>query len=117
MKDQDDFYFQQNEPIKSCLFALHDIILKYDAGITTSMKYGMPFFCYKDKMFCYLWVHKKFKQPYIGLVDGKRLNHEDLLIEKRSRMKIMLFDAHQDLPLSKINGILQQAVNLLKLDC
>ena len=93
MQKLTDFYLNHNEPIKGCLLALREIILKQDPEISTEMKYGMPFFCYKGKMFCYLWVHKKYQQPYLGMVEGNHLNHPNLLIEKRSRMKIMLFNS------------------------
>lgn len=108
------FYLQQDEPIKACLLALREIILQQDKEITNEWKYGMPFFCYKGKMFCYLWIHKKEKQPYIGFVEGKHLTHPKLLQEKRSRMKIMLFDANKDLPISTINKLLKQALDLYK---
>jgi len=65
-------------------------------------------------MFCYLWVHRKFKQPYIGLVEGKRLDIPELIIEKRSRMKIMLMDPDKDLPVKRIKIILLQAIRLYK---
>ncbi|MEQ1587139.1 MAG: DUF1801 domain-containing protein [Cyclobacteriaceae bacterium] len=110
----DDYYLKQPEPIKSCLLALREIILSQDKEITTAWKYAMPFFCYKGKMFCYLWVHKKHKQPYLGMVEGKRLNHPGLLSEKRSRMKIMLFDPNKDLPIRTIKLIVKQAVELYK---
>jgi hypothetical protein len=74
----------------------------------------MPFFCYKGKMFCYLWFHKKHKQPYIGIVEGKRFDEPFLIQEDRSRMKIMLFDPNEDLPLQTIENILQKAINLYK---
>jgi len=108
----DNFYLQQPEPIKGCLLALRDIILKQNPGIVPAWKYGMPFFCYHNKMFCYLWVHKKYRQPYIGIVEGNRLEHPALIIEKRARMKIMLFDPAHDLPVDTINSILQQALAL-----
>jgi hypothetical protein len=66
----DNFYLQQEEPVRSCLLALRGIILKQDQHIAAAWKYGMPFFCYKRKMFCYIWVHKKLHHPYIGLVEG-----------------------------------------------
>jgi len=110
----DIFYLRQPEPIKSCLLALREIILSQDKEITTAWKYAMPFFCYKGKMFCYLWVHKKHKQPYLGMVEGKRLNHPGLLIEKRSRMKILLVDPNKDLPIRKIKMILKHALELYK---
>ena len=114
MTPLDNFYSQQNEPIKSCLIALREIILKQDENVVATFKYGGPFFCYKNKMFCYLWVHKKYHRPYIGIVEGKNINHPELLIENRKRIKTMLFDATKDLPIDTINIILQQAINLYK---
>jgi hypothetical protein len=108
------FYLKQDEPIKGCLLALREIILQQDKEVVSTLKYGMPFFCYKGKMFCYLWVHKKHKQPYIGIVEGKHINHPKLIDEKRSRMKIILFDPNKDLPLKTIVSILQEAINLYK---
>ncbi len=102
MGEIDNFYMQQDEPIKGCLLALREIILSLDKGVTAEWKYGMPFFCYKGKMFCYLWVHKKYKQPYVGIVEGKRFDDPCLIIEKRSKMKIMLFDPNKDLPIKTI---------------
>ena len=112
MSTTDHFYLQQSEPTKSCLLALKEIILLQDKDITTARKYGMPFFYYKGKMFCYLWIHKKHKQPYLGLVEGKHLNHPDLIIENRSRMKILLFDANKGLPVQTIVILLNKALNL-----
>lgn len=114
MKGQDQYYLDQDEPIKSCLIALREIILQQDPEIAPAWKYGMPFFCFRGKMFCYLWVHKKHRRPYIGLVEGKHLEHPELLIEKRSRMKIMLFDPNADLPMDTLEMILQQALDLYR---
>ena len=114
IRKTDDFYLHHKEPAKSCLLALREIILLQDKDISAAWKYGMPFFCYKGKMFCYLWVHKKLHQPYIGIVEGKRISHPDLIIEKRSRMKIMLFDPNTDLPIKTIQGILKQGIDLYK---
>jgi hypothetical protein len=113
-KALDDFYLKQNEPIKSCLLALREIILSQDNDVSATRKYGMHVFCYKGKMFCYLWVHKKHHHPYLGMVEGKRLDHPDLIIEKRARMKIMLFDPAKDLPVKTIKMILHKALDLYK---
>jgi Domain of unknown function (DU1801) len=114
MRELDNFYLQQDEPIKGTLLALREIILQQDEDVTNAWKYGMPFFCYKGKMFCYLWFHKKHKQPYIGIVEGKRFDEPFLIQEDRSRMKIMLFDPNDDLPLQTIKNILQKAINVYK---
>ena len=114
MKQLDDFYLNQQEPLKGALLALKEIILKQDNDITNVLKYGMPFFCYKGKMFCYLWIHKKFKQPYIGIVEGKSFDEPFLIQEDRSRMKIMLLDSDKDLPLDIIENVIRKALNLYK---
>ena len=114
MKQLDEFYAKQEEPVKGVFLALKEIILKQDDDITNVLKYGMPFFCYKGKMFCYLWIHKKLKKPYIGIVEGKHFDEPFLLQEARSRMKIMLLNSDEDLPLKRIENIVQKALNLYK---
>ena len=110
----DNWFLQKDEPVKSCLQFLREHILKQNAGITEAWKYGMPFFCYKGKMVCYLWVHKKYGQPYLGIVEGKKIDHPDLIIEKRARMKILLLDPDKDIPIRKINAILKDVLALDK---
>lgn len=114
LRDIDNYYLQHEEPVKSCLQFMREHILKQDPNITEAWKYRMPMFCYKGKMMCYLWVHKKYKQPYIGIVEGASVNHPDLITEKRARMKILLLDADKDLPMKKINAILKEVVALYK---
>ncbi len=114
MNSLDNYYLQQKEPEKSCLLALREIILLQDAGITHELKYGMPFFCFRGKMFCYLWYHKKYRQPYIGFVEGKHFKQAFLIQEKRSRMKIMLLNPAEDLPVQLIGKMIQQALDLYK---
>jgi hypothetical protein len=110
----DNWYLQKDEPARSCLGFLRSHIVKMDPRITEAWKYGMPFFCYDGKMFCYLWVHKKFRQPYLGIVEGQKINHPDLLQEKRARMKIFLLNPEKDLPIKTIDSILQQTIRLYK---
>ena len=110
----DQYFLQQQEPAKSCLQFLREHILSKDKNISEAWKYGMPFYCYAGKMCCYLWMHKKYKQPYIGIVEGARINHPDLLQEKRARMKILLIDAEKDIPSKKINAILNEIIGLYK---
>jgi len=114
MKQLDDFYLNLKEPEKGIFLALRDIVLKQDKEITHVLKYGMPFFCYKGKMFCYLWIHKKYKHPYLSIVEGKYFDEPYLLQEARSRMKIMLLDSDKDLPLEQIESVLKKALNLYK---
>jgi len=117
MREIDEYFLQNEEPIKSCLDSLRHLILHQNTNIVEVWRYRMPFYCHKSEdgsetRFCYLWVDKKRKQPYIGLVDGECFDSPDLISEKRSRMKIMLVDPKEDFPVEKINSILTQAIAL-----
>lgn len=110
LRSIDQYFLQKEEPIKSCLFSLRDLMLHFNKDITEEWKYGMPFYYYRGKMFCYLWVHKKYKQPYFGIVEGKRIKHPQLIQEKRARMKIMLVDPTKDIPVKVVRSILTEAL-------
>lgn len=109
-----NYYLEQKEPQKSCLFALRDIILKQDVDVSETIKYGMPCFCYKKKMFCYLWTDSKTNEPYILFVEGKLLNNPELETGKRSRMKILRINPTEDLPLALIESLLNEALDLYR---
>lgn len=108
----DTWYLQKEEPVKSCLQSLRTIVLRQDTPFSEAWKYGMPFFCIDGKMVCYLWVHKKSGLPYLGIVEGKKMKHPDLVQENRARMKIFLIDPTKNFPLRKIEAILKETIAL-----
>lgn len=105
---------QKEEPVKGCLLAMRQLILRYNAGITEAWKYKMPFFCYNGKMFCYVWVDRKTGQPYLGIVEGKRIQHPALIRQNRSRMKVMFVDPAKDLPVRAIHSIFKMAMKFYR---
>lgn len=109
-----NYYLNKKEPNKSCLLALRSIILAQDTNITETRKWGMPCFCYKNKMFCYLWTDKKTEEPYILMVEGNYLDHPKLEKGERSRMKIFRVNPIKDLPIKTIESILQKALELYR---
>jgi len=110
----DNWYLQQEQPARACVEFLRSHILNFSAGITESWQYSMPFFHYNGKRFCYIWIHKERRLPYIGIVDGKFIDHPQLLAEKRSRMKIFLLDPAADIPLETIDEIIGIAIQRAK---
>ncbi|MCG8700015.1 MAG: DUF1801 domain-containing protein [Bacteroidales bacterium] len=114
MKTTDQFYLNKEEPNKSCLLALRDIIIEQDDLITETVKYGMPCFCYQKKAFCYLWTDKKTLEPYILLVEGKQIHHPELEQGSRSRMKILRVNPNNDIPVDSITLILNDALDLYR---
>lgn len=106
------WYAKQEEPVKSCLQFLRAHILTTVPEFSEAWKYGMPFFCYENKMICYLWVHKQNGLPYLGIVDGKLIGHPDLVQEKRARMKIFFVDPQNDIPVKKLDDLLYAMLEL-----
>ena len=109
-----NYYLKKEEPNRSCLLALRSIILKQDANLIETQKYGMPCFCYGKNMFCYLWIDKITSNPYLLMVEGKYLKHPALEKGNRSRMKIFRVNPNKDLPIKTIEDILQEALDLYK---
>ena len=114
IREIDQYYFQQEEPIRSCLLALRSIILEEDINVTETRKWGMPCFCYKKKMFCFLWTEKKTNEPYILMVEGRFLDHPLLEKGSRSRMKIFRVKPNEDIPNEVIKLLLDEALNLYR---
>lgn len=110
LRDIDHYFLSKDEPAKSCLQFLRSHLLNHGDQLTEAWKYGMPFYCYRGKMCCYLWTDKKSGQPYLGIVNGNKINHPDLLAGTRNRMKVLMIDPELDIPVDKINGILNMAI-------
>ncbi|MEO9967937.1 MAG: DUF1801 domain-containing protein [Reichenbachiella sp.] len=103
------FYLEKSEPAKGCLYALRDIILKFDPSIREAKKYGMPCFLYEKKPFCYLWTDKKSDHPYILVVEGNKIDHPSLEKGNRARMKTMTINPVSDLDIENIIEVLELA--------
>ncbi len=114
IRETDTYYLNKEEPTRSCLLALRSIILEQDQDITETQKYGMPCFCYRKKMFCYLWTNKKTDEPYMLMVEGKYLTHPGLERGNRSRMKIFRVNPNEDLPFNTITMLLEEALDLYR---
>jgi hypothetical protein len=114
IREIDNYYLNKAEPNKSCLLALRSIILEQDTNVTETQKWGMPCFCYKKTIFCYLWTEKKTGEPYLLMVEGKHLVHPGLEAGERSRMKIFRVDPGGNLPGKTIVNILQMSLDLYR---
>lgn len=114
LNNLEQFYLAQAEPVKSCFFALRELILNLDEHLEDAWKYRMPFFYYQQKMFCYLWTDKKTNEPYIGIAKGNKIDHPLLEQGNRTRIKILRIDPNKDLPVEEIKAILHEALDLYK---
>lgn len=113
-RDLDHFYLEKDEPLKSCLLALREIILDSDPEVYETRKYGMPCFCLGKRHFTYLWTDKKSGQPYVLFVDGALLDHPELKQGDRKRMRIFPIDSEKDIPIERLRTILKDALTLCR---
>ncbi len=98
------------EPQRSCFEALIVLLSNKSLGLESKLKWGSPFFDYKHKMCCYLWVDKKTQWPYIAFFNCLDLNHP--LLKKESNRKLirrLLIDPSKDIRLKEIKRILSFA--------
>lgn len=107
-----NYYLTKEEPVRGCLLALRYIILNQDKNMTETQKWGMPCFCFKQKIVCYLWTDKKTDEPYILFAEGKYFKHPELETGNRSRMKILRINPNIDIPKETIDDIIQQALKI-----
>ena len=101
----DQFYLRQSEPLKSYYLALRSIISKIDDEMDERFKYGVPYFYFKNKPFCYFWRDKNTMQPYIGFGRSHLIEHKALSKDNRKKIKVLHLRTEEDIPVELIYAI------------
>jgi hypothetical protein len=109
------YYDGLPEPEQGVALALRKLILGLSHDISEKWKYGIPFFYFRNKMFCYLGRDKKKSIPYLGIVEGHRLYFSQLVKDGRKRIRILYLDPERDLPIELIHQILREAMKFYPL--
>lgn len=104
----DAYYFKQPEPYQGCLLALKEIILNVSPHIGHRRMFQIPFFFYKDKKLCFLWVHRK--KLLLGFVEDKNIYKKVPGQRRKSKMTMLEIDPNADLPMKKILPALQKLI-------
>lgn len=112
----DEFFLSKPEPLQGYLLYLRECILGLDKDISESWKYSMPFYHIRGRRFAFIWVRKQDQWPYIGIVDGNKIEHPALHTGSRKRMKVLLLDPSKDVPVKKVTSILSKVLVLYKDD-
>lgn len=114
MKEIDEYFLNQKEPLQSCLSTLREFILDSFEGMEEQWKYKMPCYSLGHKLICYLWVDKKTTLPYLLMVDGNKMQHPLLVSGKRARMKVFYIDPNEDIPVDLIQEIIIEGIEVSK---
>tara|TARA_B110000091_G_C13536426_1_gene358538 strand:- start:8 stop:295 length:288 start_codon:yes stop_codon:yes gene_type:complete len=88
LTDHTNYYLKQEEPYKSCLLALKEIVLFCTKTLPQNGSKASPSFIIKIKMLCYFWKDKKTQEPYIGICRGNEIDHPLLEAGNIKKMKI-----------------------------
>ncbi|MFY0605922.1 MAG: DUF1801 domain-containing protein [Cyclobacteriaceae bacterium] len=112
MTPLDQYFEEKDEPMKGCLLAIKDCMLRYDERIKMSWKWRTPFFSYGDKMLAYLTIHKKTNLPYLGFWNRKNITHPALKSEGRKVVKVYYLDPEEDIDVDTLHEILSEVVSL-----
>ncbi|NND93607.1 MAG: DUF1801 domain-containing protein [Flavobacteriales bacterium] len=102
----EQFYLDQEEPLKSILLYLRSYLLK-DPDMSESWKYGLPFFDYKKRFFCYFHKEKKTGIPYLAFTQGKHIDHPALVHGDRKQIAVLHFYPEEDFPIKTLDEILE----------
>lgn len=101
----DQYFIKQSENNQEVLIFLRKFILNHDMEFSEHWKYGMPFYYYRNKPFCYFHRNKKNGNPYMGLVRAKDIKHPLLERGNRKKMQILELDPMEDLPIDALREI------------
>ena len=112
LADFEAYLLNNEEPVRSCLIALDEIVFNLSPRISRAWKYRMPFYTVNGKMFCYLWKDKKTGEPYVGFVEGRSLDFPQLEMGDRARMKILRINSAQEIPRAELTEIVESALAL-----
>ncbi len=112
LNDLDRFYLEKEEPIKSCLLALKQLILSYNPKLDHQWRYRLPCFMLSGYTFCYLWIDKKSQYPYIAIGKGNEIEHPDLVVGGRKYFGLLLINPEEDIPVEKVHEIFDQVMQL-----
>lgn len=115
MQENVVFYFNlQEEPYRSCLLYLRDLILGYSKDISEQRKNNTPFYYYKEKWIGFISYHPVTKDIYISFTDGCKIDHPLLKSEGRKKAKIFHIDPFKDIDVKSLSDVLEIVMELKK---
>lgn len=109
-----EYFYRIDEPARSSLLYIREMILNSDEVITETFSFGLPFLKYKKKMLCYFYYSKQHQKHYLSFYHGDRIDYPELLSEGRKKFKILLLDMEEDLPMDLIFNVLEDVKTYIK---
>lgn len=116
MRLTDEYIFRQPEKYQSILLHLISVFEREIPELELLFKWGMPYFYYKKRMFCYLISNHKKGFVDAGFARGFQLkrNQEYLVDEKRNTVKSLRYYSLESINNEILVDVIQEAFSLYK---
>jgi hypothetical protein len=116
MKLTDEYIFRQPENYRSILLHLIAVIELTVPDVELLYKYGIPYFYYQKKPFCYLAPNHKKGFVDLGFARGFKLNRNlDVLVgENRNTVKSLRYSSLVIIDNIVLEDVLNEAMTLYK---
>lgn len=116
MKVTDEYIYRQPEKLRSIMLHLISVFEREIPELVLLFKWGLPYFYYKKKMFCYLAPNHKKGFVDAGFAKGYQLirNQEILVGEKRNTVKSLRYFDLEDIDNAILIDVIKEAATLYK---
>ena len=114
MKPTDNYLFNQPEKYLLISHYLIDVVNQTVPSASLEFKWGVPYFYYLNKPFCYLAPNHKKGFVDLGFAKGFQLeNHQDVLIsENRNTVKSLRYFSLDSIEHDTLIQVIKEAVSL-----
>lgn len=116
MKLTDEYIYRQPEKFRSIVLYLISVFEREIPELELLFKWGIPYFYYKKKPFCYLAPNHKKGFVDAGFARGFQLkgNQDCLIDEKRNTVKSLRFFSLEEIDNTILEDVIQEAKTLYK---
>lgn len=114
MKPAEEYIFRQPEMYREMLLHIVAVVEQELKDTELLFKWGIPYFYYKKKPFCYLAPNHKRKFVDVGFAKGFQLlkNQESLVDEKRNTVKSLRYTTLESIDNSILKSVIEEAKTL-----
>jgi len=114
MKLTDEYIFRQPEMHQSILLHIISVVKKSLPDAELLLKYGVPYFYYKKRTFCYLAHNQKKGFVDLGFARGFKLkkNQEFLVDESRNTVKSLRYFSLEAIDNAILEDVIKEAAAL-----
>lgn len=114
MKPTQEYIFRQPEKYQVIILHIIDVVERIIPEAELLFKYGIPYFYYKKKPFCYLAPNHKKEFVDVGFARGFQLkqNQEFLISENRNTVKSLRYFSIEEIDNKILEKVIEEARGL-----